>query len=84
MKLRTLIFWPHLIAGVTAGVVIFVMSVTGVLLTYERQLIAWSDSQYRSAVPAGAERLSVETLLQTVRDEHPDVSPTAVTIGAGA
>ena len=52
MKLRTLIFWPHLIAGITAGIVILVMSVTGVLLTYERQLIAWSDSQYRSTVPA--------------------------------
>ena len=82
MKLRTLIFWPHLIAGVTAGVVIFVMSVTGVLLTYERQLIAWSDSQYRSVVPEGSGRLPVETLLQTVRAEHPDLSPAAVTIGA--
>ena len=45
MKLRTLIFWPHLVAGITAGVVILVMSVTGVLLTYERQLIAWSDKR---------------------------------------
>ena len=82
MKLRTLIFWPHLIAGVTAGVVIFVMSVTGVLLTYERQLIAWSDSQFRSVPPAGASRLPVETLLQTVATEHPDLSPTAVTVGS--
>ena len=28
------------------------MSVTGVLLTYERQLIAWSDSDFRSTPPA--------------------------------
>ena len=82
MKLRTLIFWPHLIAGVTAGVVIFVMSVTGVLLTYERQLIAWSDSQYRSVPPARATRLPVETLIQSVKAEHPDLSPTAVTFGS--
>jgi uncharacterized iron-regulated membrane protein len=83
MKLRTLIFWPHLIAGVLAGVVILVMSVTGVLLTYERQLIAWSDSGYRSHVPAaGASRLSVETLLQSIREQHPDVAPTAVTLGS--
>ena len=73
MKLRTLIFWPHLIAGITAGVVILVMSVTGVLLTYERQLIAWSDSQYRSTAQAG-NRLPVETLLQTIRTEHPDIT----------
>src|SRR5688572_21090314 len=83
MKLRTLIFWPHLMAGVTAGIVILVMSVTGVLLTYERQLIAWSDSQYRSTVPAeGASRLPVETLLQTIRTDHPDVAVNAITVGS--
>ena len=82
MKLRTLIFWPHLIAGVLAGIVIFIMSVTGAVLTYERQLIAWSDSHYRSVASAGATRLPVETLLQTVKAEHPDVSPTAVTFGS--
>jgi uncharacterized iron-regulated membrane protein len=83
MKLRTLIFWPHLIAGVLAGIVILLMSVTGVLLTYERQMIAWSDSHLRSQVPeSGAPRLPVETLLQTIRQQHPDVSPTAVTVGS--
>jgi uncharacterized iron-regulated membrane protein len=83
MKLRTLIFWPHLIAGVTAGLVILVMSVTGVLLTYERQLIAWSDSRYRSVPPAlSTSRLPVEELLHAVQREHPDLTPTAITIGA--
>jgi uncharacterized iron-regulated membrane protein len=83
MKLRTLIFWPHLIAGVVAGVVILMMSVTGVLLTYERQMIAWSDSHLRSQVPdAGATRLSVEALLGIIRQQHPDVSPTAITVGS--
>jgi uncharacterized iron-regulated membrane protein len=83
MKLRTLLFWPHLVAGITAGVVILVMSVSGVLLTYERQLIAWSDSQYRSRVPTqGASRLPVETLLQTIRAEHPDITASALTFGS--
>jgi uncharacterized iron-regulated membrane protein len=69
----------------TAGIVILVMSVTGVLLTYERQLIAWSDSHHRSTVPApGASRLPVETLLQTIRTQHPDLAPTAVTVGSAA
>lgn len=85
MKLRTLIFWPHLIAGITAGVVILVMSVTGVLLTYERQLIAWSDSQYRSTVPAQeTSRLPVETLLQTIRTQHPVIAANAITVGSAA
>jgi uncharacterized iron-regulated membrane protein len=85
MKLRPFIFWPHLIAAVVAGAVILIMSVTGVLLTYERQLIAWSDNHLRSAPPfPGASRLPVETLLETFRREHPDATPTAITIGSAA
>jgi len=54
MKLRTFIFWPHLIAGVCAGVVILLMCVTGALLTYERQLAACADSGFRSKPAVGA------------------------------
>lgn len=78
--LRTLVFWPHLIAGVSAGVLILLMSVTGVLLMYERQLIAWSDRAYRST-PAES-RLPLGTLLQRVQETYPDLTPTAVTIAA--
>jgi uncharacterized iron-regulated membrane protein len=80
--LRTLVFWPHLIAGVSAGLVILLMSVTGVLLTYERQLIAWSDSAYRSTPPAGSTRLPLGTLLLKVRETNPNLVPTAVTMAA--
>jgi uncharacterized iron-regulated membrane protein len=83
MTLRTLIFWPHLIAGVTAGAIILLMSVTGVLLTYERQLIAWSDSDFRSSVPAdGSAPLSVEQLLTTLRRDHPDLEVSGVTMAS--
>ena len=80
--LRTLVFWPHLIAGVTASVLILLMSVTGVLLTYERQLIAWSDRAYRSTPSAGATRLPLGTLLAKVHETNPDLAPTAVTMVA--
>jgi uncharacterized iron-regulated membrane protein len=33
------VFWCHLVAGVAAGIVILIMSVTGVLLTYEQQIM---------------------------------------------
>jgi uncharacterized iron-regulated membrane protein len=83
MRLRTLIFWPHLVAGVCAGLVVLLMSVTGALLTYERQLIAWGDRDFRSipASPAAA-RLPVEALLAGVRAARPDLAPTAVTVGS--
>src|SRR5688572_10787246 len=80
MKLRTLLFWTHLTAGATAGVVILIMSVTGVLLMYERQLIEWSDRSYRSAVTAGTSRLAIETLLARVAEQRPHMTPTAITL----
>jgi uncharacterized iron-regulated membrane protein len=36
MRLRSVLFWVHLAAGTIAGIVIFVMSVTGTLLTFQQ------------------------------------------------
>jgi uncharacterized iron-regulated membrane protein len=61
--LRKVFFWTHLAAGVTAGAVILIMSVTGVLLTYERQMTEWADGYVVTkpapdAVPLGVEQLA--------------------------
>jgi uncharacterized iron-regulated membrane protein len=40
---RSVLFWMHLAAGAAAGVVILIMSVTGVALTYEKQMLEWAD-----------------------------------------
>ena len=82
MKLRTFIFWPHLIAGVCAGVVILLMCVTGVLLTYERQLVAWADSGFRSKPAVGAVPLPMTVLLARLHDSQPDLTPTTITVRA--
>ncbi len=41
--LRRTLFWAHLAAGIVAGSVVLVMSVTGTLLTYEKQILAWTE-----------------------------------------
>ena len=51
MTIRSLIFWLHLTAGVVAGTVVLVMSVTGVLLTYEKQMVAWAERSPLAAPP---------------------------------
>lgn len=53
-SVRPLIFWPHLILGLAAGLVIFVMSITGVLLTYQRQIQFWADTRGVAAPAPGA------------------------------
>jgi uncharacterized iron-regulated membrane protein len=41
---RSIIFWLHLTVGFVAGLVILVMSVTGLLLAFERQINAYADA----------------------------------------
>ena len=87
MKLfRKVLFWCHLTVGVIAGLVILVMSATGVALTYERQIAYWADTRdSRVASPSpNASRLSLETLLAKAREAQPDTSITTVSLRAGA
>jgi uncharacterized iron-regulated membrane protein len=58
ITVRKTFFWLHLIAGAVAGLVVLTMSVTGVLLTYERQILARADRGYEIRQPAGAARLA--------------------------
>ena len=61
MTVRTVLFWCHLVAGVFAGVIILTMSVTGVLLTYERQMLLWADTRgLDTSAPPGTARLPIE------------------------
>lgn len=83
-KFRKVLFWLHLIAGIVAGVVILVMSVTGVLLAYERQMVAWADSEYRVSVTADAKRLPVEELLAKVKAVETNAAPSGITVKADA
>jgi hypothetical protein len=64
MSFRKLVFWIHLAVGCLAGAIILIMSVTGVLLMYQRQVTNWFDRDLRAASPrAGSGRLPMETVL---------------------
>lgn len=52
MTFRRAIFWTHLVVGVAAGLFVLLMSVTGVLIAYERQILDWVESGYDGAAPA--------------------------------
>ncbi len=79
---RKIIFWVHLVAGLVAGLVIAVMSVTGVAIAFEPQLLEWAERDARRVqVPAPAPaRLSVDDLLARVRAARPDAQPSGVTV----
>ena len=80
-KLRNVIFWCHLPAGVIAGAIILVMSVTGVLLAFERQITFWADTRSYQIAPSSPDEphLPVETLLATVSGKQSG-APTSITL----
>ena len=49
--LHKIIFWSHLLAGVSAGLVIFIMSFTGVVLMYEPQISDYSNVARAGSMP---------------------------------
>lgn len=81
MKIRTVLFWLHLACGVVAGIVILMMSVTGVLLTYQRQITAWADMRgYYETPPPGVQRLTVDDLIARASIARPELKPTSVVV----
>jgi uncharacterized iron-regulated membrane protein len=80
-QFRKLLFWCHLCVGATAGIIILLMSITGVLLTYERQVTLWADTRtYHVIQPSdGATGLPVEELIAKVRQTR-SALPASITI----
>lgn len=81
MTFRKILFWLHLTAGAVAGLIVLLMSVTGVLLTYEKQILGWTDR--RAAPVATSPPMNVEALLAKVR-ENTGSEPTNLTLRSGA
>jgi len=79
-RIRPVIFWSHLVAGVAAGLIILLMSVTGVLLTYERQIIDWAEQSLLTESAAEREVLTAEELLLVARHTAPDAGQVTITL----
>ena len=65
--IRTVLFWFHLVCGLGAGIVILAMSLTGVILTYERQMQTWEDRSYYAEPEPGQQLLSADQLVEASR-----------------
>ena len=80
-RIRTVFFWIHLTAGLLAGVVVLVMSATGVLLAFEKQLVYYADTRNIGLTPPpDATPLPIDTLLARVRSTGLVTEPSGVTV----
>jgi uncharacterized iron-regulated membrane protein len=84
MKFRRVLFWIHLTAGVVAGLVILVMSVTGALLTFQQSVLRAVErpQRYVDVPEPAAPRVPLETVLANVRGALPGAEPATVTLEA--
>ena len=79
---RKTIFWIHLGCGVLTGLVVLMMSVTGVILTYERQMLAWQTREFYADPPAAAQRLPVEMLVASAARAEAGFQATSVQLSS--
>lgn len=77
---RQILFWLHLAAGLTAGVVIFIMCVTGALLAFERQTIDWSERDVRYVTVSSEPKLAAAEVLTKVLEARPEAKPVSIAI----
>lgn len=81
--LHKIIFWSHLLAGVVAGLVILLMSFTGVILMYESQITDYMERHVRRVIPsADGKRLSYDELIANVRKANPEARPAMILVKA--
>lgn len=84
MTFRKVLFWLHLSAGLMAGIAIGIMCLTGTVLAFEKQIVAWSERDARQiAAPApDAPRVTLEAMSAAVRTHSPEAKPTAIVVSA--
>jgi uncharacterized iron-regulated membrane protein len=85
LNLRTIVFWCHLAVGALVASVVILMCVTGVLLTYQKQMQHWADTRglVGAAPSSGARRLSADSLLARAQAAI-HIAPTAILVRADA
>ena len=82
MILRKVLFWTHLVAGVTCGGIVFIMSITGAALALQPQVLLWAERDERVVQPPSpdAQWLGPDALVARVRETHPEMTITGLTL----
>ena len=81
MTIRKTLFWLHLTAGVCAGLVILLMSATGVLLAFEKQMVSLAERDLRAtSVEAARPPLPLSRIVGAAVAENPDGKPSNIIV----
>lgn len=79
---RIVLFWAHLVAGVTGAVVIFIMCVTGAILSFEKNIIEFAERDQQRVAAVAGERLPVSRILASAQQARPNAKSSSITISS--
>lgn len=81
---RKVLFWLHLVIGLAAGGTIAITAFTGATMAFEKQFIAWAEGDLRHVTPPAepGAKLSLDELLQKLRETQPEARPMSLTVFA--
>lgn len=79
---RKSIFWLHLVSGLITGIVIAMMSATGIAIAFEDEMLEWSDRAVKIAQPPTpeAERMSIATAQSHLQQALPEFAANYVEV----
>jgi uncharacterized iron-regulated membrane protein len=82
MSIRKIIFWAHLLTGLTIGAVILVKAVTGTLLAFKPQIVNMAERSLQTVpIPSPmARRLDIDTLVETAKAADPKQKFSGITL----
>jgi uncharacterized iron-regulated membrane protein len=83
-RIRTVFFWLHLAAGVSAGLVILVMSATGAVLAFKPQILNRVERDVRFVEPEDGDRLPASRLIAAARVLRPGGTPVSLALDRDA
>ncbi|HEY1083510.1 MAG TPA: PepSY-associated TM helix domain-containing protein [Prosthecobacter sp.] len=74
------IFWAHLVSGILAGIIILSMAISGLMISFETQIMDWFNRGLNVTAPAaGTEPLSPEALVAKFKEQKPGLAPSGIT-----
>lgn len=84
MNIRKTFFWLHLIIGCSAGIFIFLMSITGVALTYERQMIKAAERSDYPVAPTDSTQMLPMAKILAITNTYPTKKTAVIVVKKSA
>src|SRR5690606_34541816 len=79
---RNAVFQVHWFLGITAGIVLALVGVTGAILSYEHEIVDALNPDVVTVEPAGRQALSPSGLVARVNEQRPGTQVAAIELAA--